>query len=127
MSHKPTIETRVELIEKGLKDVTQLVQDIRNEMRADLRAIAQELSTKARPFPIREVSTAVAVTITLATAFVTAANWWYQAQSATTHQSLLRLERIIAAEHEPLMRSFPLLKYRVDQIERKLRQASPLF
>lgn len=112
------ITTRVDFLEEGQRTIVSALADMRVEQKAERQQITQafadlreDLGSRARPFPFKEVSATAVSTIVIIGACMSVLNWWYDARSAVLTRDVSALS--LAAAPDELA----VLKYRLKQLE----------
>ena len=126
---KPDVmRTELELLKRGHTELTSAIGDLKNAFLenqrtivAEFRSIREELATKASPFPVRAVVGTAASSAAIVAGFITIANSWFESKQAPDRDKLVAIERKLDASDPALNR------YRIDEMQRKLRLLNPMF
>ena len=120
---------RLELLERGQKDTTATLEkiersivDTQRTFVAELKSIREELATKASPYPIRAMIATGSSAGALVAGFLTIANYWLESKITPERKATDTVVARIAGDNDPA-----LLKYRLDELQRRLRLVNPHF
>lgn len=116
-----TIAERVTAIETAVSNLVDAIKADRTAMIEAVTTLRKEISHKSNPVNMRAVGGAIAITATVMGLTIAALNFWYAAKAGPTEDTVHRIEQTL--KHQ----SPDVLKYRVDEIERKLRLNTPGF
>lgn len=113
--------TRIELLEANQKRIVDAIDELKTSFVSEMKSIREELSTKARPFPLVAVLSSIASTATIVVTIMVAANFWHDAKSALVREEVASIKTLLK-EAPPSE-----LKYRMDELTRRLRLVNPIF
>jgi hypothetical protein len=117
---------RVSVIENAVAQLTESMREWRREDRkdreqlaAEMKSLHAELRDRAGPTDWKAVGGAVLMTASIMSALMAGANFWFEAKASTTENKVARIEQQLKDQ------SPEVLRYRVDELERKLRIDNP--
>ena len=110
-------DTEIELLKANQRSIVETLDEFKKTMFAELRSIREDLNTKARPFPFKEVLLSAAAASTIAIVFMTLANFWFDSKS-----QLMREELATVRRSDP-----SLTQYKLDETLRRLKLKFPDF
>lgn len=117
---------RVSVLEQSLIALSENLKEWRKEDRLyreqladEMKTLHGELRSTGTPTDWKAIGSAIVMTAGVMSALMAGANFWYSAKAGPTEQAVTRIEQQLK-DQSPMV-----LRYRVDELERKLRLDNP--